>query len=145
MLGTWVVAIVSIIVGTTLYNKYKTSEYDEAATVYLAMALPEISRWDVETTKQLMAPEAIAKISEDRFIKTIDVFAKMGELKSLDTPKFSEIHSKTVAGGEQKTLVEYKVNAHYANGNALITINLLHEEGNFQVYHFNLSSEVLSQ
>ncbi len=47
----------------------------------------------------------------------------------------------TVIG--MQTIVEYEVDAKYENGDALLNIKLLARDGAFELYSFNLSSEVL--
>jgi len=42
-----------------------------------------------------------------------------------------------------QTIVEYEVDAKYENGDALLNIKLLERDGSFELYSFNLSSEVL--
>jgi hypothetical protein len=90
-----------------------------------------------------MVPEVSADISEDKFAQTMVWFSKLGALQSMEEPEFQEVDTggKTVIG--MQTIVEYEVDAKYENGDALLNIKLLDRNGSFELYSFNLSSEVL--
>lgn len=143
LLGSWFVLIIAVIIGSIVYSQYKTSEYDEAAVVYLERVIPELSKWDAEKTRQLMTPESLDKIPAEQFTGAIKLFSRLGELRSIETPKFSELRSDEKDQTGQDTIIEYTIDAKYANGDALITINLQYKDGQFAIYHFKLSSKVL--
>jgi hypothetical protein len=90
-----------------------------------------------------MVPEVSAAISDDKFAQTMTMFSKLGALQSMEEPEFQEVDTggKTVIG--MQTIVEYEVDAKYENGDALLNIKLLDRNGSFELYQFNLSSEVL--
>ena len=142
MLAIWFVVIVSVIVGSIVYDQVKTSDYDTAASVYLEKVIPQISRWDVETTRSLMAPEALANIKEGQLEQLIQFFQKMGTLKGMEEPRFSQIHSEDP---EKGAIVEYKIDVLYENGEGQMVISLLIKDNQFSVYHFSLSSKALTE
>ncbi len=90
-----------------------------------------------------MVPEVSAAISDDKFAQTMTMFSKLGAFQSMEEPDFQEVDTggKTVIG--MQTIVEYEVDAKYKNGEALLNIKLLDRNGSFELYQFNLSSEVL--
>ncbi|MBW2503041.1 MAG: hypothetical protein JRE16_00575 [Deltaproteobacteria bacterium] len=140
MLGIWFVVILGIIAGSAVYNHYKSSRYDESAHIFLKKTVPQLSNWDVDQIRLLMAPEALERISDTTYNATITLFAKMGRLLSFDKPKFSQIHLED----KDRAIVEYTIDAKYENGDAILTVNLLHEDGEFKIYHFNVQSSALT-
>ncbi|PLX84967.1 MAG: hypothetical protein C0614_04740 [Desulfuromonas sp.] len=143
MVVCWMVFVATVLIGSVVYERFKTSPYDVKAIPYVQKVVPVISSWDVEQIRPLMAPESLAEISEERLQETVKVFARVGELKKLDTPRFSHLHSEAGVDNASQTIVEYKVGAEYSSGEAEMTINLLHNNGAFSVYHFTLGSKVL--
>jgi hypothetical protein len=143
MLGTWFVVVVCVIGGSILYDQYKTSDYDDRAIPYIKEVLPEISAWDPATTKALMAPEIAATISAEKFSQAMVLFSKLGTLQGIDDPKFIDIHTGDQAEVGAQTIVEYDVDAQYANGDATVNLKLLFRNGLFEIYNFNFSSEAL--
>lgn len=143
LLGTWFVTIMAVFLGSALYDRYKTSEYDGRAMPYIRDVLPEISKWDPATTMALMPTEVVASIPEERFIKAMSWFSRLGELKSVDDPQFADIHTGKQTDVGEQTIVEYNVEAEYANGDATINLKLLVRDDSFEIYNFNVSSETL--
>jgi hypothetical protein len=143
LLALWFVTIVTVIVGSILYDFYQGSEYSETAVPYIEQIIPIISKWDSAAIRELMVPEVSAAISDDKFAQTMTMFSKLGALQSMEEPEFQEVDTggKTVIG--MQTIVEYEVDAKYENGDALLNIKLLDRNGSFELYQFNLSSEVL--
>lgn len=145
MLAAWFVVIVSVIVGSIVYDKLKTSKYDDTAIPYLTQVVPQISTWDPQVVKSLMSEDALASIPDEKLVEVVGLFSRMGALTELDEPRFRDVHSEQGVNGATRTVVEYAVDAVYEQGEAQLTINLLHQDGRYRVQHFNLSSEALTQ
>jgi hypothetical protein len=143
MLVAWLVVIIGVIGGSALYDRYKTSEYDDRAVPYIKEVLPEISKWEPATTKALMTPEVAATIPEEQFAQAMTLFSKLGTLQRIDDPKFLDVHTGEQAEVGDQTIVEYDVDAEYANGDATINLKLLVRNDLFEIYNFNFSSETL--
>lgn len=143
MLVAWLIVIIGVIGGSALYDRYKTSEYDDRAVPYIKEVLPEISKWEPATTKALMAPEVAATIPEEKFSQAMTLFSKLGALHSIDDPKFLDVHTGEQAEVGEQTIIEYDVDAEYANGDATINLKLLIRNDLFEIYNFNFSSETL--
>lgn len=139
----WFIAMVSVVAGVYIYKHKQASEYDEFAVPYIKKVIPVLSQWDPETTRQLMAPEALDGISEEMFTQVIAVFSKMGELQSIEEPSFQKAYSEEET--EIDPVVAYSIDAKYANGEAVIAIQLLVRDGSFEVFRFNLSSNTLTE
>jgi hypothetical protein len=143
LLGTWFVVIVAVIGGSFLYDRYKTSEFDDRAVPYINEVIPAISQWNPTKTKALMAPEIAATISEEKFAQTMDLFSRLGQLQSVEEPKFIDVHSGKQGDIGEQTIIEYQIDVQYANGEATINLKLLFRDGLFEIYNFNFSSEAL--
>ncbi len=142
LLIIWLVAIIVIIGGSAIYDRYETSEYDVLAAPYLERIIPQLSQWDTETTRGLMASEVLSTIPEESFAKAMTMFSRLGQLKSMDKARFDEVHEVQESDIGQQTIVEYNVDAHYEHGDAVINLKLLPRDGTFKIYRFNVSSEL---
>ena len=143
LLGTWFVVIIAVIGGSFLYDRYKTSEFDDRAVPYIKEVIPEISQWNPTKTKALMASEVVATISEEKFAQAMDLFSRLGQLQSVEEPKFIDVHSGKQGDIGEQTIIEYQTDVQYANGEATINLKLLLRDGLFEIYNFNFSSEAL--
>lgn len=145
LVAGWFVAIVCVIAGSYLYSHYQAGEYDDRAIPYLQKVVPIISQWDPATTRELMAAETLDKIPEEKFNKIIEIFSKMGALRSMESPDFKKVLSEEETNAGTKALVAYELEARYQNGDALLSVNLLEQGGTIEVYSFNLSSQTLAE
>ncbi len=143
MIGVWLVAMVCLILGFHLYDRSKGDDFEQTAIPYLKRVIPEISRWDLETTRMFMAAEALQGISDERFTQIITQFSRMGELQSFEEPEFEKVRTDESPSGP-KTVVSYKVIAKYANGDAHLNFILLENNKTYEIYLFNLSSKALA-
>lgn len=143
MLAVWFVSIVSVIVGSQVYEHYQGAKYDDIAIPYIQKVIPELSKWDLETTRGLMAPEVLDAIPPEQIVQIIAVFSRMGALQSFETPEFVKIHSQGEKDSGTQTVVVYETAAKYENGDAKIVLKLLEREKSFDVFRFNLSSSTL--
>jgi hypothetical protein len=75
-----------------------------------------------------MASEVAATITEEKFAQAMDLFSRLGQLQSVEEPKFIEVHS-----GKQGDIGD----------DATINLKLLFRDGLFEIYNFNFSSEAL--
>jgi hypothetical protein len=145
LMALWLVTIIAVFAGSVIYDKYKSSEYDVIADPYIKRIIPEISKWDPVTTKQLMAPEISATIPDENFAQAMTLFSRLGALQSMDDAKFKEIHEDKETTTGKKTFVTYDINAKYENGDAVINLKLLLRNGTFEISRFDFSSEILSE
>ncbi|MCK4508863.1 MAG: hypothetical protein KAU27_09990 [Desulfuromonadales bacterium] len=143
LLIIWFVTITTVIIGSIVYDRYQASEYSDTAVPYVEKIIPIVSTWEPKAIRELMVPEVSAEISEDKFAQTMALFSKLGALQSMEEPQFEDVDTggKTVIG--MQTILEYKIDAQYENGEALLNIKLLSRDGVFELYSFNVGSEVL--
>ena len=139
----WFVAVTSAIVGSFAYNHYKSTVYHDSAVPYLQQVIPEISSWDPERIRTLLAPEALKVVEEDKYLTLINWFKRLGELETIGEPDFEKADSRTGEDGALLDIVEYTVPLTYSNGEAELNILLLERDGAYTVYHFTFASERL--
>jgi hypothetical protein len=145
MLGVWFISVIVIFIASGVYSKFPASDYDKLVVPYLKRIIPEISKWDPATTRELMVAEVAAAIPEDRFNRGIAMFSKLGKLQSMAEPEFEKVyHDQGTIVGKQ-TIVEYNTEAEYTNGEATINVKLLDKDGQFEIYRINFSSKVLAE
>ncbi len=142
MVAAWFITIISVLVGSYLYEESKGSDLDQTVIPYLNKVIPELTKWDPAITKQLMAEEALENIPEERFMQAMTLFSKMGELKSIGEPEFEKVRDDELSSGT-KTVISYKTLAKFENGDAEISFKLIETDGNYRMYRFNLSAETL--
>ncbi len=144
MIGVWLVVMASLIIGFHLHERSKAAEYDDTAIPYLKRVVPEISRWDLETTRAFMAAEALKNIPDEQYAKIITLFSRMGVLQSFEEPEFEKTYTANLPNGPE-TIISYEVEAKYANGDAHLDFKLIEDSGSYQIYLFNLSSKALTE
>lgn len=123
-----------------VFRGYRMALYQETAIPYIKMVIPQMSKWEVALYKSYLWEKARRPEYDEAFNKTVSRYSKIGALRNIEEPQFLYYDGR-VARGSLK-VVTYSVKAHYANGDALITIKLLDTDSGFQVFHFNLESPV---
>ncbi len=143
LIALWAVGIATIVGGLEIYQNYQGTEFDKTAIPYIQEVITVISKWDPETTRALMAPEIAATIPDEKFIRAMHFFSKLGALQSIGEPEFEKalVDQQTDIG--EQTILEYKIDAKYENADAEINLKLLERGESFEIYRFNFSSEFL--
>jgi hypothetical protein len=143
MLAVWFVVIIAIVIGSYVFPKFQSADYDDVAVPYLKKVIPELSQWDPAAARALMVTEVSASIPEEKLVRGMETFSKLGALQSLAEPEFENVYRDqgTIIG--KQTIVEYNTEAKYANGDATINMKLLDRGGHLEIYHFNISSQAL--
>jgi hypothetical protein len=131
------------VIGSGIYKKFLSNEYDRDVTPYVRQTIAEISKWDPTTTRSLMVTEVAAKIPTDKFTRAMAWFSKLGELKSMDEPKFEGAWEDQETELGKQTVIEYNTDAHYTNGEATINLKLVNRDGHYELYSFNFRSQAL--
>lgn len=145
LLFAWVVAITAIIGGSFIYSAYQDSQYEETAVPYIREVLPQLAQWNVEKTRQLLAPEALKEIAPENLERAMRLFAQLGTLQKMGDPVFNEVFDDDRVPTAPRTLVTYQVPVTFSQGEALFKIQLIDRGDHFQVFNFNLSSETLTK
>ena len=143
LIALWLVSIIAAVGGLEIYKSYQGSEFDKTAVPYIRQVIPKISTWEPETVKALMAPEVAATIPDEKFIRAMRFFSKLGALQGIDEPKFSQAHVDREMDIGKQTIIEYKIAARYENAEAEIHLQLLERGESYELYRFNYSSELL--
>ena len=139
----WLVTIIAVFAGSIFYDQYQGSEYDVIAVPYINQIVPELSQWEPETTKALMAPGVAATIPDENFTQAMTLFSSLGALQSMEKPKFDKAQEMLNTDIGTLSIVEYNVDAKYENGDAVINLQLIETGDSFEIYRFNFSSELL--
>lgn len=145
MIGGWLILVIGTFAGLHLYKSHQGSQFEAKALPFLDRVIPIISEWDADKTRDLLAPEALAAIPEEKFGTAMSVFSKLGALQNFDAPQFEKLYTDESDGNNPRNFVTYKVDARYTNADAQLQIQLIDRGDTFQVFNFNLSSEYLLQ
>ena len=143
MVAFWLVSVLTIVVGSGIYKKFLSNDYDETVRPYVRHAITEISKWDPANTRALMAAEVAEKIPEDKFNRAMAWFSRLGELQSMDDPAFERSWEDLETELGKQTVIEYNTEARYTNGEATINLKLVSRNGHYELYSFNFSSQTL--
>lgn len=143
-IAIWLVVMIAVFAGSAIYNNYKGQQYRDTAVPYLLKIIPELSQWNPQQIKGLMADEALKNIPDDNFLTMVNFFSRLGELQRVDTPVFEKTDTRLTAKGTTQKIVEYSVETVYENGDALLNIRLIDLDGSFAIYHFSFGSAALS-
>jgi hypothetical protein len=144
MIAFWFIGIGATIGASIYLASHEGDEYDKVAIPYIQHVVAEISEWDPEKAKALMAEDVVAKIPEEKFSRAMSFFSQLGTLQSMEEPAFNKafIDNQTDIG--KHTIVEYDVKTRYEHGDAEINLKLLQKGAGYEIYSFNFRSEKLS-
>ncbi|MBU1311478.1 MAG: hypothetical protein KKE30_18305 [Gammaproteobacteria bacterium] len=140
-----VLVVIGILIGTSVLSGaskgYRSAQYEKTAIPYIKTVVPQMSKWDLELYKSFLWEKARRSEYDESFKKIVSRYSKIGALRNIEEPQFVSYDGGSNARGSLK-IVTYSVQAHYENGEALITIKLLDVDSGFQVFHFNLESPI---
>ena len=142
-IGITVLVIVLLFIGIGSYTGYKTSEYEETAVPYLKEAVPALSKWDIELSKEYFSSIVFEDTTDEDLAKLFNWLSKLGVLESLEEFEFINLRSGVNTKLGSHKLVTYQTKAHFENGAALITVRLLDKDQVFKVYSFHVNSDAL--
>ena len=96
-----------------------------------------------------MSPESLKLVSDQELLNAFNLYRKLGTFKSMEEPKFLNVFfpTKAICGANTITslIITFGVLAHYENGDANLTIQLLNKNSKYQVCSFFVNSKVFSQ
>ncbi len=143
MIAIWFIGIAATIGASIYFKSHEGDEYDTVAIPYIQQAITEISQWNPDKAKALMAKEVVATIPDDKFARAMEFFSQLGNLQSMDEPSFQQVFIDQQTDIGKQTIVEYDVDTLYEHGEAEINIKLLKRGDTYEIYRFNFSSEKL--
>lgn len=127
-----------------IYGYVQSSRYDPTAVPYINQALPQLSRWDLDATKELLDEDALARVTDERLTQMLEYLARIGELEDFERPRFKSTSTAMTTGAIERTVITYSVAARYSSGDAEVTLSLLDRDGAYSLLHFNFSSQALA-
>ncbi len=142
-LGGILLVIVVLFGAILALTTYKQAQYSKTAVPYIERVVPILSEWDAPSARSLFAAQALEEVSEEDLEKLLDFLSKLGDLLSMDDPKFLQVSAGASVGEGTSTIVTYTIDAQYEYGPALITIRLLDLGDRFEIYYFNVNSSAL--
>lgn len=136
-----VLTAVSIYFG---YGYLQAKRFDPTVVPYIEQAVPQLSRWDVATTKALLDEEALQRVSDEDLATMMAYLTRIGELQGFDRPYFKSTSKTMTTGAIERAVVTYRVKANYSSGPAEITLSLVERDGGYSLLHFNFQSQALA-
>jgi len=127
------------------YGYMQGKRFDPTVVPYVEQVVPQLSRWDVATTKALLDDEALRRVSDDDLKKMMDYLGRIGELQHLEKPRFRSTSKAMTAGAIERDVVTYRVKANYSTGPAEITLSLVERSGEYVLLHFNFQTQALAR
>jgi hypothetical protein len=136
-----------IITAVSIYFGYayvQSTRFDPTVVHYIEQAVPQLSRWDVATTKALLDEEALKRVSDNDLEKMMEYLTRIGELQGFDKPRFRSTSKTMTTGAIERDVVTYRVKADYSSGPAELTLSLVERDGDYALLHFNFQSQALA-
>jgi len=143
--GIFFVAALLAFVAIKSFVGYQSSMYKETAIPFIKVAVPEISKWDVDIIKSLMSRNELEKTPDEAIVEIVNHLGRMGRLKEMGEPVYESLDSFRTRSGNEVTIVTYSVDTKYENGDGIFTISLLVNDGSFKVYSFKINSQTLAE
>ena len=148
VVGAALLAVVLSFTGIKFYTAYQAAQYNDTVVPLLQEVIPEMSTWQEDVFRKHISPEALEKVSPEKFTAIINKFSKLGALKTFEKPKFEEVadirsDNALMNDNTTRTTVTYTSNAEYENGEALITIKFVVNGEQLDIYYFNIQSMTL--
>ena len=140
----YAIFVISTAVGIYFgYGYVQSSRFDAVVIPYIEQAIPQLSRWDVDATKALLDEEALNRVTDDDLQHMMVYLKRIGELQSIDKPRFRSTSKTMTLGAIERDVVTYRVKAEYSSGPAEITLSLVDRDGEYHLLHFNFQSQAL--
>lgn len=144
----FIVYVVSVILtAVSIYFGYgyvQSTRFDSTVIPYIQRAVPQLSRWDVATTKALLDEEALRRVSDDDLGQMMVYLTRIGDLQQIERTHFKSTSKTMTTGAVERDVVSYQVTANYSTGPAEITLSLVERGGEYFILHFNFQSQALA-
>ncbi len=127
-----------------IYGYVQSARFDSAAVPYVEQVLPQLSEWDLDTTKALLDEEALSRVTDERLEQMLEHLSRIGTLQGFDKPRFKSTSTAMTTGAVEKQVVTYLVKAHYSSGEAEVTLSMIDRNGGYSLLHFNFQSPALA-
>lgn len=133
-----------MLAGLVLYALWfgiKADRYDETAIPYLESAMPMVTSWQYPKLQPLLSPGARLDFENDKVRSAYQSFSQLGQLQSMDRPRYISSHKSSSKELGDVDVVEYQVALQFDTGPALIKIKLVSDGESYFVHHFGIQSE----
>lgn len=140
VLGVLVVSIAVIAGGFFTWATFKTQEVTSAATPFIEKNLPLITTWDIDQFDHLFTEVGLESLKSEQGQKIIRYLAKIGEMKSFETPVFIKSSSKLSTKTGKQEVAIFTVEAVFENGPGIITLSLVHQNSQYLFHGVHLNS-----
>ena len=137
------VIIVIIVIAAAIFIP-RTLKLDREATAYIQDAVPRIvTNWNSQELVDRATPELLAAGKSREKIDNIFVmFQRLGSFKHLDKPEGTVV-SSAFTGTGMVTIGNYKTQAEFEKGEAMIEIQLRRVGDTWKINGFHINSDAL--
>lgn len=127
-----------------IYGYVQSSRFDSLVLPYIDRTLPQLSQWDLDTTKALLDEEALSRVTDERLGQMLEYLSRIGTLQDFEKPRFRSTSTAMTTGAVEKDVVTYRVKANYSSGAADVTLSMIDRDGAYALLHFNFQSQALA-
>ena len=138
----FILLLVAGLVLYTLWYGIKADRYDDTAIPYLELALPKLTSWEYAQLKPLLSPAARQDFENEKVRAAYQAFSRLGQLKSMEKPRFVANRFDSNEAGEDIEFVDYQVPLQFDTGPAVIKIKLLADGKSYHIHYFGIHSEI---
>jgi len=140
VLGILVVSVAVLAGGLFAWATFKTQKVTNAATPFIEKNLPLVTTWDVSQFDHLFTDVGLESLKSEQGQKIIKYLARIGEMKSFETPVFVKSSSKFSTKTGKQDVAIFTVNAVFENGSGIITLSLVHQNSQYLFHGVHLDS-----
>ena len=133
--------------GLVLYALWfgiKADRHDATAIPFLEAAMPMVTSWQYHRLKPLLSPGARQDFENEQVRSAYQAFSQLGQLQSMDRPRYSTSYAGTSQELGDVDVVEYQVTLQFDTGPALIKIKLVTNGESYFIHHFGIQSEIFA-
>jgi len=141
----FVALLVAGLVLYTLWYGMKADRYDDTAVPYLEAALPKLTSWEYVQLKPLLSPAARQDFENEKLQAAYQAFSRLGQLKSMEKPRFVANRFDSSEAGEDIEIVDYQVPLLFESGPAVIKVKLIADGESYYIHHFGIHSEIFTR
>lgn len=127
--------IVVVFIGFGVFTGYSAEAFKEANKQEVESFVKDLSkRWRVEDIQGRVTNEFLAQVATPEGKEVIQRFSALGELESI-----SDLEMPRYSGGTEATVAFFQFKGKFANGGAMVELELIEKEEKARVQRLNVT------
>jgi hypothetical protein len=140
VMGTIFCGLIVLIIVAATFAAIRGTRLDKESRTYADAAIPAIvSTWSADAFFDRASTELTRQVSANDADRLFRTFGQLGHLKHCDPAKGQSTIS-TIIGQPRKITAHYEVSASFEKGDAVIKMDLIKHDNNWQILGFHVDS-----